>query len=50
MKALVKTKKGVGHIEVRDVPEPSPTSGEVKIKKTTRNIKVRSFLKMPPSI
>jgi hypothetical protein len=24
MKALVKTKKGVGFIEVRDVPEPRP--------------------------
>ncbi len=32
MKALVKTQKGVGHIEVRDVPEPSPKPGEVKIK------------------
>lgn len=31
MKALVKTQKGVGFIEVRDVPEPSPKSGEVKI-------------------
>lgn len=32
MKALVKTKKGVGHIEVRDVPEPQPGPGEVKIR------------------
>jgi L-iditol 2-dehydrogenase len=32
MKALVKTQKGVGFIEVRDVPEPSPGPGEVKIK------------------
>jgi L-iditol 2-dehydrogenase len=32
MKALVKTKKGVGFIEVRDVPEPRPGAGEVKIK------------------
>lgn len=32
MKALVKTRKGVGFIEVRDVPEPSPAAGEVKIK------------------
>lgn len=32
MKALVKTRKGVGHIEVRDVAEPSPAEGEVKIK------------------
>jgi L-iditol 2-dehydrogenase len=31
MKALVKTRKGVGFIEVRDVPEPKPGSGEVKI-------------------
>ncbi len=31
MKALVKTAKGVGHIEVRDVPEPTPKPGEVKI-------------------
>jgi len=31
MKALVKTQKGVGFIEVRDVPEPSPGAGEVKI-------------------
>lgn len=32
MKALVKTKKGVGFVEVRDVPEPSPGPGEVKIR------------------
>ncbi|MBT3374339.1 MAG: alcohol dehydrogenase catalytic domain-containing protein [Lentisphaerae bacterium] len=32
MKALVKTQKGVGFIEVRDVPEPTPGPGEVKIK------------------
>ena len=32
MKALVKTQKGVGFIEVRDVPEPTPKTGEVKIK------------------
>jgi L-iditol 2-dehydrogenase len=32
MKALVKTKKGVGNIEIRDIPVPSPASGEVKIK------------------
>ena len=31
MKALVKTQKGVGHIEVREVAEPSPGPGEVKI-------------------
>ena len=32
MKALVKTQKGVGFIEVRDVPEPEPGPGEVKIR------------------
>lgn len=32
MKALVKTQKGVGYIEVRDMPEPQPGPGEVKIK------------------
>jgi L-iditol 2-dehydrogenase len=32
MKALVKTQKGVGFIEVRDMPEPTPGPGEVKIK------------------
>lgn len=31
MKALVKTQKGKGFIEVRDVAEPSPKDGEVKI-------------------
>jgi len=32
MKALVKTQKGKGFLELRDVPEPEPKSGEVKIK------------------
>jgi L-iditol 2-dehydrogenase len=32
MKALVKTQKGVGFIEVRDMPEPEPGEGEVKIR------------------
>ena len=33
MKALVKTQKGVGHIELKDMPEPrKPGPGEVKIK------------------
>jgi L-iditol 2-dehydrogenase len=32
MRALVKTQKGVGCIEVRDVPEPRPRAGEVKIR------------------
>jgi L-iditol 2-dehydrogenase len=31
MKALVKTQKGKGFIEVRDMPEPQPAAGEVKI-------------------
>jgi len=31
VKALVKTRKGVGHIEIRDVPEPEPAAGQVKI-------------------
>ena len=31
MKALVKTARGPGLIEVRDVPEPTPQPGEVKI-------------------
>jgi len=32
MKALVKTRKGVGFIEVREVAEPHPRPGEVKIR------------------
>ncbi|MBI5381210.1 MAG: alcohol dehydrogenase catalytic domain-containing protein [Opitutae bacterium] len=31
MKALVKTQKGKGFLELRDVPEPNPKAGEVKI-------------------
>jgi len=31
MKALVKTQKGAGFLEIRDVPEPSPGPGEVLI-------------------
>ena len=31
MRALVKTQKGVGYIELRDVPEPTPGRGEVLI-------------------
>jgi L-iditol 2-dehydrogenase len=31
MKALVKTQKGPGFLEIRDVPEPSPGPGEVLI-------------------
>lgn len=32
MKALVKTQKGVGYLELRDVPVPQPGDGEVLIK------------------
>ena len=32
MKALVKTQKGVGHLELRDVPVPEPHDGEVLLK------------------
>ena len=31
MKAVVKTSKGVGNVEVRDVPEPKPKPEEVKV-------------------
>ena len=31
MKALLKTQKGNGFLEIRDVPEPRPKAGEVKI-------------------
>ena len=31
MKALVKTAPGVGNLEVKDVPEPTPASGQVLI-------------------
>lgn len=31
MKALVKTQKGKGFLELREVPEPTPKAGEVKI-------------------
>lgn len=31
MKALVKYKKGIGNIEIRDVPEPDVSQGEIKI-------------------
>ena len=31
MKALVKTQKGLGFLEICDVPEPSPGPGEVLI-------------------
>ncbi len=32
MKAVMKVAAGVGHIEVRDIPEPVPQHGQVKIK------------------
>ncbi|WP_302395955.1 zinc-dependent alcohol dehydrogenase [Eggerthella sinensis] len=32
MKALRKTEMGAGHVEVQDVPEPTPGPGQVKIK------------------
>jgi len=32
MKALVKTQKGVGHIEIRDMPVPVPAAGEALIR------------------
>jgi L-iditol 2-dehydrogenase len=31
MKAVMKVASGVGHIEVRDIAEPQPGPGEVKI-------------------
>lgn len=32
MKAVMKVARGVGHIELRDIPEPAPQAGEVRIK------------------
>lgn len=32
MKAVMKIERGVGHVELRDIPEPSPAAGQVKIK------------------
>lgn len=31
MKALVKVRKGVGNLEYKEVPEPRPGLGEVKV-------------------
>jgi len=31
MKAVVKTAPGAGHVELRDVPEPMPGPGQVRI-------------------
>lgn len=31
MKAIMKVAPGVGHVELRDVPEPTPKAGQVKI-------------------
>ncbi len=32
MRALVKTSSGVGNMELRDLPEPQPAAGEIKIR------------------
>lgn len=32
MKAVMKVARGVGNIELRDIPEPTPQAGQVKIK------------------
>lgn len=32
MKAVMKVARGVGNVELRDIPEPSPSRGQVKIK------------------
>jgi L-iditol 2-dehydrogenase len=57
MKALVKTQKGVGFIEVQDVPEPRPGPGEVKIRVaacgvcgTDIHVRQDSFPYWPPVI
>ncbi|HRL12825.1 MAG TPA: alcohol dehydrogenase catalytic domain-containing protein, partial [Aggregatilineales bacterium] len=31
MKAVMKVARGVGHVELRDIPEPEPQPGQVKI-------------------
>lgn len=31
LKALVKTAKGVGNVEIKNIPEPVPGPGQVKI-------------------
>ena len=38
MKAVVKTEPGEGHVELRDWPEPSPASDEIKLKIGTAGI------------
>lgn len=57
MKALVKTKKGTGNIELRDIPEPTPLAGEAKIKVaacgvcgTDIHVKNDSFPYWPPVV
>lgn len=57
MKALVKTQKGRGCIELRDIPEPIPLGGEVKIKVaacgvcgTDIHVKNDSFPYWPPVV
>jgi L-iditol 2-dehydrogenase len=32
MQALMKVARGVGHVELRDIPEPEPAAGQVKIR------------------
>lgn len=32
MKAVMKVARGVGNVELVDIPEPSPNAGQVKIK------------------
>lgn len=57
MKALVKTEKGVGHLELRDVPEPVPGPKEVLIEVkaagicgTDIHVKYDEFPYWPPVI
>jgi L-iditol 2-dehydrogenase len=57
MKALVKTAKGVGHIEYTDFPEPEPGPGQVKIRVkacgicgTDLHIQHDSFPNFPPVV
>jgi L-iditol 2-dehydrogenase len=57
MKALVKTQKGVGHLSLMDMPEPTPGPGEVLIEVraagicgTDLHVKRDSFPYWPPVI
>src|SRR5688500_20309899 len=38
MKALIKTAAGPGHVELRDIPEPQPGPGQVKLEITACGI------------